>query len=155
MGFSVRMYCYSPSGQLLSVPMALASALAGIKGNEENKVAIPSFANCTIRFAQFVIELAQRKPCRLSTESYYVYRFNEDGMPDSKRYIQDTLDALSASHTSQLAEEVVDARSVFVARGRFWTPTSTEKLELHRTALGEVKVPRLAWVELRTPSAYT
>lgn len=148
MGLSVRVYCYEPSGQLRSVSMSVASALQGVKAGE--RVAIPQFANCTIQFAQFVIEMQERKPVDVTMECYHVYRFDKDGVADSLRYIQEAVARMSSLHGSDMPSGVVDARGEFASRGRDWAPSISEKKELFRAALGEVKVPRLTAVTVHT-----
>ena len=154
MGLSVRMYCYGPEGHLYAVPTSVTSALIGI-GDGEGAVAIPRFANCTVRFANFVVELHARKPVAISTESYEVFRFDGHGVADSGRYRQEMLEKLESLGGSKVAPGVVDARVVFASRGRGWTATHAEKVELQQAALGRVKVPRLPGVEMRTHAAYT
>lgn len=140
MSHSLRLFCYEPSGQLLSLPISLASALLGMNANES--VVIPSFARCTVKFAQFVVELHQRKPVALLSESYYVHRFDQIGAPDSKRYLQEITAKFDSNAATFAAAGVIDASNAFASRGREWTPSRKEKSELHLAALGDIRVSR-------------
>lgn len=152
MGQSVRVYCYEPSGKLYLVPVSLASAM--VKMTEGERVAIPCFANRTVRFAQFVVDLQSRRPIGITLESYYVYRFNSEGVADSERHIRETLEKIDYLSRDEVAVAVFDARGLFSARGRGWSPTSAEKVELYQAVFGEVKVPRLPKVAVDKTDVY-
>lgn len=151
MGLSLRVYCYDPSGQLYSVPETVASAMIGVAVGKG--VAIPRFASCTVRFAQFIVELQDRKPVSVSMENYYVLRFDSNGVADSERYLRETLEMRDSLFGDKMVAGVIDARGIFATRGRGWSPTPTEKIKLNQAVFGEVKVPRLPKLALRATDA--
>ncbi|WP_154662606.1 hypothetical protein [Solimonas flava] len=145
MSISVRLFCFSPSEELMSVPLKLAMQLH----DPLNKPCIPELANTSTRFAEVAVELRNRKPVRVTRKGYYLLRFDAAGFPDSERLGRQMIAAIDWSWMMQSSKEKVEgsvthAESAFKHRGARWTPAFTEERAIEAAALGNMKTKRIA-----------
>jgi hypothetical protein len=113
---------------------------------EPTPVVISEFSNSSIRFAELVVRMVNRKPVAVERAAYFLVRFDAHGRPDKDRYRRETHAGISAHVESLLPDlggdpgNVVDMRSTFTGRGCRWKPTLPEAMVLDQAALGQVKV---------------
>jgi len=143
---SVRSYCLAPTGEV----RRLTSAQMKLLHLDPCPVVVDAFAGCSIRFAEILVRMVDRKPADIERVTYTLIRFAGDGRPDMERYRQESgaatdlhLDFLGKPDDS--AETVIDMRSTFQGMGCRWKPRPQEAMELERAALGLSKVKGLSY----------
>lgn len=144
MSISVRVFCFSPSAELRGVPLKLALQLH----DPLNKPCVPELANTSVRFAEVIVELNNRKPVRVARTNYYLLRFDAVGFPDSDRLSKQMIAAVDCSWMRQNSPDkkgssVTHAESAFIHRGARWSPSFAEKRKIEGAALGSMKVKRI------------
>jgi hypothetical protein len=111
-------------------------------------VVISAFANSSIRFAELVLWMVDRKPAGLERASYSLIRFDAKGRPDMDRFRRQS-DASLRAHQDVLLDpqggpgNIVDMRDRFRGMGGRWNPTLQERILLEQAALGRIKVKTL------------
>jgi hypothetical protein len=111
-------------------------------------VVISAFSNSSIRFAELVVRMVNRKPVAVERAAYSLIRFDAQGRPDMERYRRETHAEMSA-HVDSLLDpkddpgNVVDLASMFMGMGCRWKPTLPEGMILDQAALGQVKAKGL------------
>lgn len=142
---SVRYYGLTPAGEPFRVT---ASGMALIH-HEPCPVIISAFANQSIRFAELVLRMVDRKPAELERTGCSLIRFDAQGRPDMDRYRRETEASLRANQDALLdfiqepSGKIVDMRDRFLGMGGRWTPTLQESMLLDQVALGRIKVKTL------------
>jgi hypothetical protein len=111
-------------------------------------VVISAFSNSSIRFAELVVRMVNRKPVAVERATYSLIRFDAHGRPDMDRYRRET-NAETSAHVDSLLDpegdpgNVVDMASTFMGMGCRWKPTLPESMVLDQAALGQVKAKGL------------
>ena len=113
-------------------------------------VVVDGFAGCSIRFAELLVRMVDRKPADIERVSYTLIRFGEDGRPDMDRYRQESgaaMDLLSGflDKPGDPLETIIDMRSTFQGMGCRWKPRPQEAMDFERAALGLSKVKGLSF----------
>jgi hypothetical protein len=112
---------------------------------EPTPVVISEFSNNTIRFAELVVRMVNRKPVAVERAAYSLVRFDANDRPDMDRFRRESNAGLSATADPLLPDpggdpgNVVDMRSTFTGMGCRWKPTLAEAMLLDQAALGQVK----------------
>ncbi len=107
------------------------------------------FAGQRVRAAEAVVELIERKPARVVRMTFDILTFDREGCFDTEAFGRHQFSrfagAMSASSgsTTEGAPRVVDASSLFTARGGRWSPTGTLLRTMHDAVLGRLKCPQL------------
>jgi len=110
----------------------------------------PQFAGQRVRVVEAVVELVNRKPVRVVRVTFDILTFDESGSFDSETFKRQQFGRFEAAVTPgqsgspPCAEpNVVDARSVFSARGGIWVPSTALTSTIFEAALGRLKCLRL------------
>ncbi len=148
MEFASRFFIYLPEGPLTQISPREAGRLGAL----ESAWRLPALAGLRMR-------LVEARLVREGNAARRVHdmRFSWLPLDDSGRFDRDAWDDDEMARIALLARnrspdlrddsavrpEVVDAADLFRARHGCWQPSSTERQELQRAALGIVPVPHL------------
>jgi hypothetical protein len=152
MEFASRFFIYLPNGPLAQI----SPREAGRIGAPESPWRLPALAGLRMR-------LVEARLVREGSVAHRVHdmRFSWLPLDASGRFDRDAWDEDELARIAQLALSkaalrpidaatasavVVDAANRFRARHASWQPSSTERQELQRAALGTIPVPRLKGV---------
>lgn len=141
---SVRFYCLTPVG----LPLRLTMSGMALIHLDPCPVVLSAFANHSIRFAELVLRMVDRKPAGLERASYSLIRFDAKGRPDMDRFRRQAGASICADQdvlfdSQDGPENVVDMRDRFAGMGGRWKPTPQQALLLEQAALGRIKVKTL------------
>ena len=134
---AVRLFMLGDGDQLFRLPAARYGRML----RHPALYPLRSFANRRIRCAEAVVELESRKAVRVLRMSFWNASFDDQGVLDTASLGRQSVAAVDAlleeAWPAEHAANVVDATARFVAQGGAWTPTSAQRTELRRAALGE------------------
>lgn len=153
MSWSMCTYCFAPNGELKALPSELARPLA----DPVTTAVFPGLSGETVRFADLIVEFKGQKPVRVLESSYYVLRFDNNGVPDASRLegqwiatMRLAVDSMSlpeeaddGAATNAVSGEVLNRQEVFAAHGMTWTPSRYQERQLEAAALGRFRIERL------------
>ena len=71
--------------------MRLFTAGMSLLHLEPTPVVISEFSNSSIRFAELVVRMVNRKPVAVERAAYSLVRFDAHGRPDMDRYRRETV----------------------------------------------------------------
>jgi len=103
------------------------------------------FAGQRVRMVEAIVELRDRRPCRVARLVYEMLSFDGEGRLDRVAFerqnaaLVDTV--VGEPRTSDAT--IGDASRRFVGRGGRWTPKPSMARLIERAALGELKCERL------------
>lgn len=108
----------------------------------------PRFAGNRVRVANVLVEILHRRPIRVVLTTFGIFTFDSEGCLDSSAYERQqwARAELALAPTRSDPESnvtVVDAVSLFVAKGGNWTPSRTLARTINDTALGRLECSRL------------
>jgi hypothetical protein len=103
---------------------------------------VPIFASQRIRCAEAIVELKSRRAVRVKRMLFWNASFDDHGVLDTAALRGQSLAALHTiteepSPRASVVKNIVDATIPFLAKGRSWKPTPTERSEISKIALGE------------------
>ncbi|BDU77981.1 hypothetical protein METESE_29390 [Mesoterricola sediminis] len=141
---SVRFYCLTPAG----LPLRLTLSGMALIHLEPCPVVVTAFAGHSIRFAELVLRMVDRKPDSVERAGYSLIRFDAKGRPDMDRYRRQSEASIRAHQEAFFDDQggpgnIVDMRDRFTAMGGRWTPSLQESMLLEQAALGRTKAKTL------------
>jgi hypothetical protein len=145
MTYSPRTFILGPDDTLYR----LASAKFSRMFDEPESHRLERFAGQRVRMAEAIVEVRDRAPCAVVRLIYEMLGFDAEGRLDRAAFTRQNAALAELAMSSVIprlgAKEtaVVDAGSLFVARGGCWKPTPALEREILRAALDELRCERL------------
>lgn len=147
MGLSYRLLLVDQSDRICRLSVAKFDEMA----RNPRAHRYPQFASQRVRAAGAVIHLADRKPLRVVRITFDILTFDQVGCFDHKtfehqqfsRVFEGTKPPVLRAVATGDEPGVVDASSLFAARGGRWAPSRTLAHAMHEAALGRIACPQL------------
>ena len=139
MSFSTRIFVIDQADRLYRLPGSKFSTML----SSPNSLVIPEFAAQRIRAAEASVELIDRLPSRVIRTVFFMLQFDAKGALRSDSLMKQAAAAIDTTLTglSRRKDNVVDARSRFIAAGGRWKPTPALRKLLTEAALGRMRCP--------------
>jgi hypothetical protein len=144
---SVRIFFITDDNEILKVPNAKFERM--LKGSREENTT--RFAGKRIRAAEIAVLIEDRKPVMVLRAIYFYLHFNEKGILDFERFLQDGRIVGEAGipeiFLEKLKDNVINAQQEFAKRKRdhtvWWKPNVKLERDILDASIGDFKCKRL------------
>jgi hypothetical protein len=145
--FSVRHFFVSDDDEIFRVPNTKFERL--LRGSFEKKT--ERFAGKSVRAAEIIVKLENRKPIQVLRAIYYYLHFNGKGILDYDRFMKDGGIVANAGIPGIYAEKIqgnlINAQQEFAKRQRdhtvWWKPSMQLERNILDASIDEFKYKRL------------
>ena len=144
---SVRIFFITDDNEILKVPNAKFERM--LKGSREENTT--RFAGKLIRAAEIAVLIEDRKPVMVLRAIYYYLHFNEKGILDFDRFLQDGRvigeAGIPGIFLEKLEDNVINAQRKFAKRKRdhsvWWKPNMKLERDILDASIGDFQCKRL------------
>ncbi len=144
---SLRHFFISDDNEIFRIPNTKFERL--LKGSSEEKT--ERFAGKRVRTAEIIVNLENRKPTQVLRAIYYYLHFNEKGILDYDRFMNDGGIVANAGIPNIFAEKdqgnLINAQQEFAKRQRdhtvWWKPSIQFERNILDASIDEFKCKRL------------